>query len=480
MLLDRVAEIIFRYNMMPPHSRVGAAVSGGADSVCLLTVLQALSRRHGWQVHVVHVNHRWRGEESEQDAAFVRQLADSAGLPFHLRIAPAAADEAKENGEQAARNLRWDLFRELLAAGIVDRIATGHTRDDQAETVLFRVLRGAGATGWAGIRRVTSEGIVRPLLAESGATLRAFLVEQGVPWREDQSNQDDRFARNRIRHELLPVLQRDWNPQLPALLAQAAELAAEDEDYWQATLPRWTEPLLHARPGAVLAKPSALLALPLAVSRRVVREAIRRVKGNLHQIDYLHVDNILELCRASEGHGRLQVPGVDVCRSFDWLRLALPETGQLAARFAEQPVVIGSTYRLPFDQGSISFEEGEFPLSPDLPNADCVYTGRKNELDRSCLPDRLILRSWRPGDSYEPAGMNGQRKLKQLFQDFRVPLWERRAWPVLEADGRIAWTRQFGAANWCQAATGQKRKVRVKEQLDGGRDESNRPILTSV
>ena len=212
--------------MLGPGMRVGVAVSGGADSVCLLYVLVELRARWDLRLSVLHLNHNLRGEESRADAEFVRELAARLGLAAVLSEADIAA--TVDNLEQAARDARLAFFRETMRTGPLDRVALGHTRSDQAETVLYRFLRGAGTAGLAGIRPVTVDGLIRPLLEVDRAEVERFLRERAIPWRDDSTNASRVFARNRIRHELLPQLARDWNPAIYESLAQVADWALEE------------------------------------------------------------------------------------------------------------------------------------------------------------------------------------------------------------------------------------------------------------
>ena len=225
-VFERVLKTISRYNMLAPGARVLAAVSGGADSVALLHVLIEIAPRLGATLAgVAHLNHKQRGAASDDDERFVARLAAEHGLTFHC----AEAGALEGNLEQAMRDARRDFFTRLIREGAADRVALAHTRDDQAETVLFRVLRGSGLSGLAGIHPVTGDGLIRPLLDVTRAEIEEFLHSRGVEWREDATNRDPRFARNRIRHELLPQLARDWNPKIVDALAQLGDLAWEEE-----------------------------------------------------------------------------------------------------------------------------------------------------------------------------------------------------------------------------------------------------------
>src|ERR1700689_4831328 len=236
-----------RNNLFRPGQRIAVAVSGGADSVALLRRLLEERRKLGIVVSVVHVHHGIR-EAAEEDATFVTGLAAAHDLPFYLHHtdAPAAAAALHETLEEAARNLRYAFFRKLIADGLVDAVATAHTLDDQAETVLHKLLRGAWTEGLSGIHPVLAVehgSVLRPFLETSRATIEAWLLEIQQPWREDASNQDMAHTRNRIRRELLPLL-RTFNPQIAAQLARLASISADEEAYWQGELSRLLPPLL--------------------------------------------------------------------------------------------------------------------------------------------------------------------------------------------------------------------------------------------
>ena len=230
-MLSRVAETVRRNRMFERGQNVGVAVSGGADSVCLLHVLLELAPQWNLRLSVLHLNHGLRGEESCQDEQFVRELAARLGLTAVIRSADVPA--SPDNLEQAARHARLEFFREQISAGSVARVATGHTANDQAETVLFRFLRGSAGAGLAAIRPVTAGGIVRPLLNVNRAEVEGYLRDRAIPWRDDSSNLSRKFARNRIRHELLPRLAAEWNPAIVETLHRTADWALAEEEYWE-------------------------------------------------------------------------------------------------------------------------------------------------------------------------------------------------------------------------------------------------------
>jgi tRNA(Ile)-lysidine synthase len=445
--------------MFEAGQSIGVAVSGGADSVCLLHALLELAPKWGLHLSVLHLNHQLRGEESRQDAEFVRELAAGLGLPFLIREADVAA--SSDNLEQAARLARLSFFSEMLGAGKVARVALGHTRSDQAETVLFRFLRGSGTAGLAGIRPVTSQGLVRPLIEIERREVAQFLRERGIAWREDSSNATLQFARNRIRHQLLPQLASVWNPAIVQTLAHTADWALAEEAYWEATIDRLAAEHFTESPGAVCVRVDALASLPLAAARRLVRRAMECVKSNLRGVDFGHIAAVLELASAAAGSGRIHAPGLHICRSFEWLRFSRaegnppPNSGYSLA--APIPGI------LPVPGARLAFSLELIEKAETSEGSNNVYNDEVGCLDWQRLSGSLELRNWRPGDQYQPLGSTGNEKIKALFQKARIPLWERRQWPVLTDGTSIVWVRVFGPASEFAASAGSSVILKIRE-----------------
>lgn len=437
--------------MFAPGDRVGVAVSGGADSVCLLHVLVELAPRWNLKLEVLHVDHGLRGAASQEDAAFVEGLAGRLGLPFHLE----RASGLEGNIEEAARELRRRFFLKTLAEAGLNSIALGHTRNDQAETVLFRLLRGAGVTGLAAMRPKTAEGFVRPMLATGRGEILEFLRERRIPWREDHTNAELVFARNRIRHELLPRLEREWNPAIVEALCRMAVLAAEDEEYWEAEVGRAAPQVLREAGETLIVDCARLEALPPALGRRILRSAVGRIRGGLRGVEFDHIDALLDLASRRRGDGRLILPGVDALRSFDFMRLAKPEAPRKPRDWSYS---VSPPARIPLDDGKCLL-----CLEVVRPKGYTGVTG----LDGRRVTGKLELRNWRPGDSYQPAGRGRPEKLKTLFQQARIPLWERRNWPILAMGGQILWTRRFGPAAGFAATGGCAEILEIREVWSG-------------
>ena len=446
--------------MFPRGSRVGVAVSGGADSVCLLHVLKALSADLGIALRVVHVNHQLRGADSDADEAFVTDLARTLDLEATIdRVDLAGVDP---NLEQAGREARLTLFRRLITDGLVDRVATGHTRNDQAETVLYRLLRGSGTAGLAGILPTTRQGVVRPLIRCSRPEVEQYLRARDLPWRDDVTNASPTFVRNRIRHQLIPLLERDYTPALSGILAATASVAQDEEDYWAGEIHRLGGRLLRWDGDAVVLNVADLHPLAPAVTRRLVRYAIELVKGDLRGIDILHVERILTLAAGLEGSGRVQAPGVDVFRSFAWMRIGRPRTTSRAERDYEFVLTPPAVVEVPGSTRRISLDLVEIPSTYIPPSDGKRYNAEVAFLDGDCIRNAVEVRNWRPGDQIALESRSTE-KIKSLFQQHRIPIWERQGWPLIASGDKIVWTRRFGISADCAPGPYTRRLLRITE-----------------
>jgi len=432
----------FRTDLLFRDGLVGVAVSGGADSVALLHLLA----ERGFAAAVLHVNHGLRGAESDADQEFVSQTATKLGCRFLVHHPGPAAG----NVEQAARRARYGWFRELIQAGTVTQVVTAHTADDQAETVLFRFLRGSGSAGLAAIRP-DIEGVVRPLLDIRRADLRGYLASRGLTWREDSSNQSLQYRRNRIRHELLPSLEADWNPNLTAALAQTALWAQGEEDYWRAAIKELTQNWVRFAKNSAVLEATRLQALPIAAARRVLRLAVEHAQGDLRQVDFAHIERVRALACRAEGSGSFRTARWEAKRSGAQLRIA-------ALSFQREPflipIVVPGCYPLPHESVTLRLE-----LKP----VDNVYNDSGQQVDWSLVCGSLELRNWQPGDLFRHARHRTPRKLKHFFQETGIPSWERSGWPVLTCANSIIWSRGLGVSADFLPSTGTVTALQIQE-----------------
>ncbi len=469
-LVARAGQSISRYSMLQPGQAVGVAVSGGADSVVLLHILRRLIGTLAIHLKVLHVNHGLRGAESDADEQFVRDLAGTLGFEFvGTRALPASG-----NLEQEARRSRREFFLKCRRERLVDRVAMGHTLTDQAETVLYRFLRGSGLSGLAGMRPVTQDGIVRPLLAITRGEIRNWGAVEGIAWREDSSNVDGQFARNRLRNRIIPLLESDFNRNLTAVLAGMADVAGAEEDYWQDKIDGIFGELATQTPGGLQIKAADLRKTHLAVQRRILRRAIVSVRGDLRSIDLKHIDGILAICESCHGHDRVLIPGVDAMRSFDMLLLARPGEMNLEPRNYRLPLPLNGRVELPFGAGTVELSVANSDCENcDTVKEDSYFLKEAVDLDLEAfgIPSSAAsceIRNWRPGDEMLRPGRRNPEKIKTLFQEHGVHLWDRRHWPVGIVNERVFWARSFGAAVPYAADSSSARVARLTYRLGGG------------
>ena len=414
--------------------RVLAACSGGPDSVALVALLLKLREEMPLEVHLAHFNHRLR-DGADEDERFVRGLARRSVLPLVSEGADVRSHAAKKklNLEEAGRDLRYDFLRRAAARVGATKIATGHTMTDQAETVLMRLMRGTGLSGLAGIAAVVAGKpcpVVRPLLGIAGPDLRAWLAAEGIPYREDPSNLDRRFLRNRIRAELLPELERRYEPRIVAHLARLAAIAGEEDELLGAFVRELADEFIirKGREASLDLKTLPLL-LP-ALARRVAREYLRELQGDLRDISYEDVESLLSL-----GEGK-ELP----------LRKGLVmrrEGGRVGLRKDRTPA---KAYEILWDgRGEVVIAAAGMAFRGTRRKADAGRSSFKNDdrtgvdLDAARLEFPLVVRNRRPGDLYRPLGAPGRKKLKEILRAKGIPSAVRDRLPVFLSGGEIVW-----------------------------------------
>ena len=448
-----VAEHIRAQSLLRAGERVSVAVSGGADSVALLRILLDLRNELGIVVSVAHFHHGIRGADADADASFVAELARTCDLEFHLQRGetPAHSRIEKLSLEAAARELRHEFFEKLLHDQNANCIATAHTLDDQAETVLMKTLRGAGSRGLAGIfpeHRLSIGRIVRPLLETRRSELREYLRTLKQQWREDATNADLSFARNRVRARILPLLREEVNPAVDQSLAHLAEIARGEEQYWNdqvaRLLPLVVVPGEPARGGrrktgaqSIAIDIQKLSLQPLAVQRRLLRAAAETIG---HTMDFEQVYSVLNLIaqRTEQGAQKKIVEignGRRVRLLFRELRF---ETAELKPSNCDYEVTLsvpgqvrvaalGTTIRACISEDNGNANDASYnPHSVRLPG----NTG-------------LLVRNWKAGDRFRPARHNSEKRVKELLYPLHLNEEEKRLWPVVVAGDRIVWVRSI-------------------------------------
>ncbi len=442
-LLRQLVLTVRRQRLFEPGQRLLVGVSGGPDSTALLALLVRLAPSWHLTLTAVHVNYRLRGSESDGDEAFVADRCRDWGVPLVIRR-PVLAKRPKQSSIQAlARDARYAVMKEAAEEVGVDRILVGHTADDQAETILMWMLRGSGVSGLAGMPYVREGTIVRPLLSSTRKEILDFLIEEGVPYRRDSSNDSGRYRRNRIRHELIPVITRLAPAALRALQSQADLLRADDEFLEQVVAERWPSVVIHEEGRKVRVDRTRLSAMPVALQRRVVRRLLRLYDPEGRAASARNVEDVRRLSRDGEPQARLMLRRVTVRCADRWLLLS-PKPG--GARGTDYNVS-ASRFVLPVTVPSTVTWGGtgrRFQVQTmDRRQADGLLKHRSTRqafFDADLVKEPLVLRSWQAGDRFYPSGMGGKRKkLQDLFTDLKIARSERMEIPVLECSRGILW-----------------------------------------
>ena len=434
---EQVLRYIRERNLLKAGDRVAVAVSGGADSVALLRLLVELRNELGIVLFVAHFNHQLRGQQSDADERFVGELAARHNLPFFAGHGDVRrhAEAHKQSLEHAARFLRYSWLIDQADDQNLGAIATAHSADDQAETVLMKFLRGASTRGLAGIYPLlimNEVPIIRPLLETSRASIECYLKELGQPWCEDRTNLDMQRTRNRIRHELLPLLERDYNPNLRKALCETAEVARGEEGFWQSIAGSESrESGTHSRELRI----GAFDQLHVALQRRLLK---RFLECNGIATEFHHIET-LRRCALGE-IGTANLPG-------NWLARREEHCLHLIRTASEAESEAGYECQLPI-RGCCTIPQVGLVLQAVIVPAESAALEIPGTLLRLGRPVRLTVRNWRPGDRFRPAHSAAEEKLKRLFAEKRIPVNQRPLWPVaLNEDNQIVWVRGFPVAH---------------------------------
>ena len=433
-LLSRVSRFAARHSMWRPDTRVVAAVSGGSDSVGLLFLLHGLHTRGDVVLDAVaHLNHQIR-PEADADERFCAELATRLKVPFiaaHIDV-PARALAEKRSREVAAREARRAFLTQVADERGANAVATAHTQDDQAETLLLRIARGTGLRGLGGIAPVHG-GRIRPLLELSRAELQQELRHRGEPWREDATNADLSNPRNRVRHELLPYLQQHFNPSVVRSLTRLADLARTDDVWMAEAAASAAKQVVTVAAGEVRLDCRALQALPGALARRVVQHALETVSGGA-AAGFEDVETVRAVAFGAQPAAQVSGARVEhsagsvvligkghIAPQKDWFRVDLPIPGTvLVAGTGWQLEAVGPQTRLP---GSV-WSASNFQV----------------EVDAANVGSHFVVRSRRPGDLFQPLGMSGRKKVQDVFVDRKVNRNDRDSVPIVtDVPGRIVW-----------------------------------------
>lgn len=458
----QVSRTIREQNLFATGDTIIVALSGGADSCALLDILAGL-RELSPRLVVAHLNHCLRGAESDADERFCQALAGRYSLPFHSRRCDVAA-LARTRGlglEDAGRRARMAFLDQLRTSRGGAAIALAHHADDQAETVLMRLLRGSGATGLAGMRFKTDDGRIRPLLSSSRSDILAHLSARGLPYREDASNRDTAFLRNRIRHELLPLL-ASYNPAIAERLVATAAILSGEDDLLERQTGALLEQACQVWPGSIACSLPRLEGEHPALLRRLFRRILAQLAGDGDHFCQRHIQALEQLARSPRPNASLNLPRrILALREYDRLLFRTPPPPE-AAELGELSIPGPGRYGLP--DGSLLLLQQVTQCEAASPCASAPLL----DLDRAPFP--WLLRGFRGGDRLRPSGMEGSKKVKELFMERRIPPAERGKIPLLFCNGELIWVCGIRTSRMAAADGASKNMIRAIYSRNRGED----------
>ena len=412
----KIIEFIEKHRMVAQGETVLAAVSGGADSVCMLHVLLDLSKTLDFSLCAAHFNHMLRGEEADRDEAFVKSLCEELEIPFYSERGDVSGF-AKSHGkstEEAARIMRYAFLQDTAEKTGAAKIATAHNADDNAETVILNLVRGTGLTGLRGIPP-TRDNIIRPILCITRQEVEAYLSSRGIEYVTDSSNLEDVYSRNKLRHHVMPVLQ-ELNPRISESILRTGDLLRQDEEY----LCCEAEKIINENAIGNRIKASVLSALPKSISSRVI------VKLAVVPLPQIAVDSVLELCKNTSPSAKLNLPGITVRREYDDLVFGDTECKTFSPIVLEEenPVVI------PEINIEVTLETSVY-----TDNIHKSFTGYLFKTTDVC--GKITIRPRKIGDKLKVRGSSCTKTLKKLFTEKHIPAVYRELQPVIADENGV-------------------------------------------
>ena len=453
--LQRTHRFILQHDMICSGEAIVVGFSGGVDSLALLVALYELRHPLDCHLHIAHLDHQLRGD-STSDAELVKQYANLLKLPFTIKKIdiPALMKQRKQSIEALARKERYEFFESVSKKIGATKVALGHQRNDQAETVLMNLLRGAALTGLRGILPIRDGKFIRPLLDFSRTEIEEFVAEQGLQPCEDSTNWDQNFLRNRIRLDLLPLLKRDYNRNIQNTLAQNAELLRAESDYLEDIARKaldacLAEPATH---DVVILNRLMFLRHHPALRRRILRLAIGQIQGDMKELAFNHSEFMLQLSEGKSPNRQLNLPNnLEFLRAYNQLIIQRP-----TSKIGE----FEYTVAVPGDNNFPALNAVMVATIVEAPSRKTSYVldGKFQavfDVDQIHMP--LNIRSRRAGDRFQPFGMKGTKKVKDFFIDAKVPQRMRQSIPILVTGDEILWVVGHRTSEKCKVSNKTRR-----------------------
>lgn len=471
---------------LKPNCRLVVAVSGGPDSLALLYALHRAAPNMGMSLHGAHLNHSLRGDASDVDAGFVADTFRSLSIPLTSEKIDVASyrQEHRLSLEEAARRVRLDFLARVMAKQAAGAVAVGHTHDDQAETVLQHLIRGSGLTGLRGMQPTatlqiadTSVTLVRPMLDITRAETEEFCRAIGVEPRVDESNQSHEMTRNRVRLELLPIMER-INPSVKDALVRLSRSVALDLALIEREVSEAAGSVVHHNADGATIERAAFSRLDLSIQRHLLRRTVGAVQSGTGDLTERHVNAMLKLMPGPAGKSVDLPGGVHFAVSYDeaYVRLEQPD-GYIAVDMGvETPLripgeTVAGSWRVTATVEETGSTSGAQYARDPIPGGELV-----EHFDAESLSGPVTVRNRRPGDTFQALGMKGTKKLQDFMVDLRIPRDRRDGIPLVVSDQGIAWVAGVRIAEWARVRENTRQLLRIEIRPT---EDSVRPIETT-
>lgn len=467
-MLEKVRRTIERYRMLERDDRVGIAVSGGPDSVALLNVLCGLRDHLALRLVILHLNHGMRGEESDNDALFVTSLGAQLNIPVEAKkiSIPQLKRRIKGTTEEIARNERYAFFRDAANLCHLNKIALGHTLDDQVETVLINIMRGSGLEGLRGMLPVRDGIFIRPLIETSREEVLMFLRKEGLGFTTDASNESGEYLRNRVRHFLIPAIERTFERPIAGNIRRLTEIMRLEDDFMKKvaedTLKSWG---VRKDTNEFRISTVQLRGIHEALRQRIVKEILEELSPGKNGIEYRHIQDVIELIESKGPHSVVSLPfSISARRNYDEVCITTGLTDNSARKSSSK-----GTTTTPFEYiveipGSVKIEETGEEIIVSLVRPEEVHfeSGKEAFMDYSTLILPLCVRNMREGDRIQPLGMKGHKKLKSVFIDEKIPWRKRRQLPLVVDGHSVVWIPRLRLSERVRVTETTEKVVKVR------------------
>ena len=435
-MIDKVRHTIEENEMIDSGDKVVVAVSGGPDSMCLLHILYSLKEELKIELVAAHVNHCLRGEEADADEAYVRNFCSSLGIEFYSKKIDIhkIAEERNLSCETAGREVRYDFFQELLTKLNAEKIALAHNANDQAETVLMRIMRGSGMEGLVGIKPVRDNIYIRPIINILRTDIEAYCIENNLNPRIDKSNLENIYNRNKVRLELIPYIQDNFNKDIVNTLIRLSQTIGKDNEYLEKlTEERYKLYVISVGKRKVIRKEA--FSEPDAILTRVIRLALLNLIGTLKNFEKLHIYEVINIAHRSTGKRAILPNGVSVVNNYGDIELSVKDGEKLENNNKEE-------FKIYINKVN-DVQYGKYKISAKMVDSEKILNFKNKILtkyfDYDKIKGDITLRYRKDGDRFTPLGMSGSKKLKDIFIDMKIPQEERNKIPLICFGEDIGW-----------------------------------------